>query len=152
RWFQENECKKLWLLYALPPNVSVVTLAEFRASIAPGDAIVMIRGIRNDADFEHERAVMKLNRERFGIDTYVYFLAEPGFTEISSSEARRAAEALDFEILSRSVHPMVVSKLLEHTLDVKNIYLAVGKPGSGKSTYLRMLAERDPETFVIETD
>jgi len=113
---------------------------------------VLIRGIRNSDDFTHEHRIMELNRARFGISTYMYFVAEPQYADVSSSRARRAAENLDFDSLATCVHPMILSKLLEHTLGVKNIFLVVGKPGSGKSTFLRMLRKESPTNFVIETD
>lgn len=150
RWFREEECKDMWLAYQLPSNVSVHTFDELRGS--PASEYVMIRGIRNADDYGHEQKVMELNNKRFGINNYLYLIAEPDFSEISSSLVRSEAEKLSLETLHHYVAPMIVSQLLEHVLCLNNLIMVVGKPASGKSTFLRMLGAIDVRNVVIETD
>ena len=82
RWFSEEECKAMWQYYDLPKNVSVKTFTEYSLKDIAPENIVMIRGIRDDADMEDEKHVMKLNKERFGIDKVFYLLAEDGYENI----------------------------------------------------------------------
>lgn len=150
RWFSEEECKEMWLEYKLPDNVSVCTFDELCGR--PADDHVMIRGIRNVDDYGNEQKVMELNHRLFGIKNYLYLVAEPDFVDISSSLVRRAAEELSFEMLYQYVAPAIVSRLLEHVLGISNLIMVVGKPASGKSTFLRMLSDADSSNIVIETD
>jgi hypothetical protein len=54
--------------------------------------------------------------------------------------------------MHKLVSPRVISDLLRTVLGISNIFLAVGKPGSGKSTFLDMLAEKDAGNYLIEAD
>lgn len=151
-WFSPTEVKKLWGAYKLSGNVKVETLAEFLKRRVPPEKLVMIRGVRDESDFDYEKGVFLFNRERFGIDKYFYFASEKEFGGVSSSAARTAAEKLDLSSLSRLVAPLVVSALLERVLKIKNIWLVVGLPGSGKSTMLKRLSELDRKNRHINTD
>lgn len=51
------------------------------------DARVIIRGLRNPADFEFEKAVAQVNRKLSGLDT-MFFLTEASKAYISSSMVR----------------------------------------------------------------
>lgn len=153
RWFSETECKLMWSAYQLPDNVVVKTFDELHNNhdIALCDC-VMIRGIRNADDYVHEQRVMELNYNKFGISNYLYVIAEPEFANISSSLVRKDAEKLSLETLYQYVAPTIISSLLEHVLGIKNIIMVVGRPASGKTTFLRMLQNINSCNTVIETD
>lgn len=95
---------------------------------------------------------MELNHIQFGIDTFTYFLSEAAYEHISSSRVRELALGLDLYSLAPYVTPLIISKLVERVLNIKNIFLVVGKPGSGKSTFLGILKEIDCSNSVVETD
>ncbi len=150
--FTPEECKKLWLSYDLPKEVQVLTFDEFSAGGIKGEELIMIRGMRSEADFKHEKAVMEQNYADFRIRDYQYLLANEGMETISATGARAAAENLDLIALSQMVSPMVVTALLEKTLGIKNFFLVVGKPGSGKSTLLKDICTPESQNVWIETD
>jgi dephospho-CoA kinase len=54
--------------------------------------------------------------------------------------------------LFQCASPLVISALLEKVLGVKNIFMVVGRPGSGKSTFLKMLNELNTGNIVIGAD
>lgn len=136
RWFSEEKCVEMWRHYDLPDNVSVITFEESRGGFDFSD-VVMVRGIRCEDDMEHERHVMKINKEMFGIDKIFYVWTKDEFVSVSATRSRRAIGNLDFQMLSKYVAPGIISILLERELGVKNIFMVVGRPGSGKSTFLR---------------
>ena len=152
RWFTSEECQAMFAGYLLPKNVTVLTLAEFKQLSPRKSAIVLIRGLRDASDCAQEQAVMILNRERFGITKYFYIFGVEKYRDVSSTAARRAAEQLDLRGLYRLVSPLVISALLEKVLRARNIFLVVGQPGSGKSTFLDILASIDANNHCIKTD
>jgi len=114
--------------------------------------VMMIRGVRNEADAEYEKKVMLYNKKQFGIDKYLYLFSNSGFEQISSSKTRELAENLELEELSNYVSPLVISKLLEKVLRIRNLFMVVGRPGTGKSTFLKMLSQEDKNNVYIDTD
>jgi len=150
--FTEEESVTLWQAYKLPPNVRVLTFASFLAEGINPKNIVMVRGIRDSQDFDYEKKVAFLNRDNFGIDKFLYIMSNPETENISSSAARKAAEELRLVDLAKLVAPRVATALLEKTLHIKNLVLVVGRPGSGKSTFLRQLTKLDPQNIHINTD
>jgi len=151
-WFSPEECRDLWSSYHLSANVRVITLDELQARNKSMSDLVMVRGIRDANDAEYEKRVMLFNKECFGIDKYFYLFACDAVKDISSSLARRLAGELKLEDLSACVSPLVISKVLEKALGIKNLFMVVGRPGSGKSTFFRKLAEIDPSNVHINTD
>ncbi|XLQ20531.1 MAG: adenylyltransferase/cytidyltransferase family protein [Candidatus Moraniibacteriota bacterium] len=151
RWFSEKECVAMWKYYNLPSNVDVITFEESKGRFDFPD-VVMIRGIRCEDDMEHERHVMKINKEMFGIDKIFYVWAKEEFVSVSATRARRAIGDLDFQMLAKYVAPGIVSILLERELQARNIFMVVGCPGSGKSTFLKMVSEVDTKNIWIDTD
>ncbi|MCX6779103.1 MAG: adenylyltransferase/cytidyltransferase family protein [Candidatus Magasanikbacteria bacterium] len=150
--FTEEESVELWQAYKLPPNVRVLTFASFLAERIDPENIIMVRGIRDSQDFDYEKKVAFLNRDNFGIDKFLYIMSNPENENVSSSAARKAAEELRLTDLAKLVAPRVATALLEKTLHVKNLILVVGRPGSGKSTFLRQLTKFDPRNVHINTD
>ncbi len=151
-WFTQMESLALWQeSYKLPENVEVVTFDETK-NVFDFSKVIMVRGIRDQSDFEYEKGVVLRNHKDFGISKVLYLMAEPEFVEISATVARESAEDLDFQALAKYVSPMVISALLEKVLKVEGIYMVVGPPGGGKSTFLRELAQTDPKSMFIDTD
>jgi len=151
-WFDPIVCKELWHSYPLPSNVTVMTPAEFKAHSFNLGAIVLIRGLRKPSDFEQEKAVLQLNKEKFGIKKYFYLFGPNKYRFVSSSRVRQDALNLNLRSLSRQVSPLVISALLEKVLEAKNVFLVVGRPGGGKSTLLRLLGESNPNNYWLNTD
>lgn len=112
----------------------------------------MVRGIRDDRDLEYEKGVVLYNKEHYNIMNYAYILSDDAFKNISSTSARQAAENLELQTLGRQVSPMVMTRMLEKVLGIKNLFMVVGKAGSGKSTFLKMLAAENPKNIFINTD
>jgi len=152
RWFSEEECKEMWNAYMLPLNVTVKTFSEFTESKPDLSNLIMVRGIRDETDLDEEKKVVMLNKEMFDIDKYFYIFSSPTLEGVSSSKVREQAQNLEINQLAKYVAPLVISKLLEKVLKVKNIFMVVGPPGSGKSTFLRMLAKENPKNIHINTD
>ena len=151
RWFSPEEAKRLWRAYPLPAGVRVLTLADFLAAHPDPEAIVMVRGVRNEADAEAEKLVMLDNRARFGIARFLYLFDE-AVRDVSSTRTRQAARNLDWDGIGRCVAPLAASALLEKTLGLTNLCLVVGPPGGGKSTFMRRLAALDPANVHVDTD
>lgn len=153
RWFTPEECKRLWDAYSLPAGTRVRTLSEVISERGrKKDGITLIAGIRNREDFEYQARNALENHERFGIGNFHYFFAEDACAGISSSAARSLASDLRLEELSRYLAPLAISATLEKALSIRNIYLVVGKPGSGKSSFLKELSRVNSRNCVIRAD
>jgi pantetheine-phosphate adenylyltransferase len=150
--FSPEECKNLWSTYCLPKNVKVLTLEELLAVPLKKKNIVMVRGIRDSYDFEYEKEVMDYNQKRFGINKFFYIHSNGKYKDVSSSKTRDMAKKIDLRGLSKMLSPLTLSSLLEKTLDVKNIFLVVGQPGSGKSTFLKLMKHLHTDNYHINTD
>lgn len=151
-WFSAEDCVKLWQTYDLPKNVTVTTLTELLKQPADFSRLIMVRGIRDDADFQHEHEVMKLNSRDYGISNYFYLLAQSELKDVSSSLARQAAEKLDFSQLAKCVPPQIAGLMLERALNLHRLFLVTGRPGSGKSSWLKELVKLDPRAYWIDGD
>jgi phosphopantetheine adenylyltransferase len=151
-WFSPAACATLWDAYDLPSNVRVLTLEQFRSHRDPAAHLIMIRGLRGPTDAQHEQQVMLFNHEHYGVNTYTYIFSEPMYQQVSSSQARALAKFVRLEELAEQVAPLVVTALLEHARQLRSIMLVAGRPGAGKSTFLRMLQSANPRNYVITTD
>ena len=152
-WFTPEECANFWKTYKLPKNVRVETLSEIQNDqTIKTSEIVMVRGIRDETDLEQEKKVIAFNSKNFGINRNLYILSEDKYKKISSTQVRELTQKLRIEELAKYVSPMIISALLEKVLNIKNLFMVVGKPASGKSTFLKILSEKDPNTIHINTD
>jgi energy-coupling factor transporter ATP-binding protein EcfA2 len=61
-------------------------------------------------------------------------------------------KVIRLEEMTRLASPDIVSEFLERELEIKNIFMVVGRPGSGKSTFLKMIEDLDDNSFCIDTD
>ncbi len=151
-WFAPEESKRLWEGYALPENVSIMTIGEFKELRHDLSQVVMIRGIRSQSDLVHEQEVACLNRSKFGIDKYLYLFSDDALSEVSSTRVCKSAAELELHNLSACVSPLIISALLEKALSLNNLFMVVGRPGSGKSTFLRTLSAVDAMNVHVNTD
>ena len=70
------------------PHVSVLAYNGLTVDFAKQmETSLILRGVRNVADFEYERSVADANRRLFGIET-VFMIADAEFAHISSSLVR----------------------------------------------------------------
>ncbi|MDD5290466.1 MAG: adenylyltransferase/cytidyltransferase family protein, partial [Patescibacteria group bacterium] len=151
-WFTPDECKKFWQTYPLPKNVRITAIDSFKKTVSDLSSIVMLRGLRNSDDFDHEKRTVFFNQRKFGINKYFYFISDDNLKDVSSTKVRWAARHLKFDELSDLVSPLIISALLEKILRVKNIFLVIGRPGSGKSTFLKILCQKDRRNVHVNTD
>lgn len=151
-WFTPEQSKEMWLSYLLPKNVKVLTLEDFKTMKVDSSNLVMVRGIRDYKDLEYEKNVTLYNKEHFGITKYLYLFSDDKYKDISSTKTRMLAENLEIEELSNYVSFKVISRLLEKVLSLDNLFLVVGRPGSGKSTFLNILKDINKEVEFINTD
>jgi len=151
-WFTPEECKALWQSYPLPKNVRVMTQAELKSLALKKSGLILVRGLRSLDDMEAEKEMMLFNKNHFGIKKYFFIFSAKNKKNVSSSRARQEATNLNLRNLSRQVSPLVISALLEKVLRAKNIFLVVGRPGSGKSTFLKMISQLSPNNYWVNTD
>jgi len=151
-WFTPEECRDLWATYALPQNIKILKFAELQKQKEKKSQIVMIRGLRDANDFAAEKEVMFFNHEHFGLNKFFYILGAKKYQDVSSSRVRSEISNLNLKNLNHQVSPLIISALLEKSLQLKNVFLVVGQPGAGKSTFLRMMEKIDVNNFYINTD
>lgn len=152
RWFTPAECRDLWHSYVLPPNVKVETLAETKLRIKDMSCLVMVRGVRDALDADYEKKVMLDNQAQFGLDKFFYLFSAAEFKHISSSHVRTLAENLALTELSKYVSALTITRLLEKVLKLNHLFMVVGQPGAGKSTFLQLLTKIDQRHVHINTD
>lgn len=111
--FSPQECKELWNLYNLPAGAEVVTFEEFIRKGIDFGQIVMVRGARDDRDFEYEKRIMMKNFKEFGIDKFFVIVSDERFREISSTLARELAKEEKMEELCDIATPAIAERLIE---------------------------------------
>lgn len=103
----------MWQTYDLPENVEITTLEEMMARKIDYNGVVMIRGVRDDRDFEYEKKVIMGNYQELGIDKYLVMVSSPEMKGISSSRAREMAAFGKEEELADMVSEKVARLLIE---------------------------------------
>jgi len=152
-WFETEEIKAMWHTYNLPAGVSVISLNELTSNYCKSKyRFIMVRGIRDDRDAEYEKEVMLYNNKEYNVENFIYIYCDSSFSNISSSKVRTKAGLCDFHDLYLDVSPGVIRCLWNAFLDIEDIIMVVGKPGSGKSTICSILDEEDLRFKYINTD
>jgi phosphopantetheine adenylyltransferase len=111
--FTPEECRDLWLSYDLPFGARVVTYDEMVDAGIDFREVVMVRGIRDDRDFEYEKRVMMDNYHVLGIDKFFLIVGEEGYHGISSTIARNLAQEGNVEELEKIVSAPIAQILIK---------------------------------------
>jgi len=114
--FSPEECREMWRFYDLPKGVRIATLGKFMEKEIDFSRVVMVRGVRDDRDFEYEKKVMMGNNRELGIDKFLVVVSDEKFKDISSTLARDLAAKGDTEELYRIVIREVAEKLIEKNI------------------------------------
>lgn len=115
---------------AFLPNVEVMFFNGLLVDFAfEQNATVIVRGIRNAADFDFEQSLDQINSSQMTIDTFFLF-SKSTLAHVSSSNVK----ALQVENgLIHAYVPLPVKKLLEKKISEQLIFGVTGVMGSGKS-------------------
>jgi pantetheine-phosphate adenylyltransferase len=111
--FTPQECKEFWQTYELPEGVRVMTYDELEQSGIDFRQVVMVRGVRDDRDFEYEKEIMMDNAKKLGIDKFFLLVSGEEHKGTSSTLARQLAAQGKKEELEKIVSPQVAEALLE---------------------------------------
>lgn len=151
RMFTIDESINLWKCYNLPQKVNIVSIDDFKKKKYNPNNIILIRSIRNEKDYREDENTVKIN-SYYGITKYFYFIAERGLEHISSSAIKKHVANFDFKKMMDHVHPLILTQLYKKIHSIKNIFIVVGRPASGKSTILNHLKNNYPDICYINTD
>jgi len=110
--FSPEECREMWRSYDLPVGVKIATLEEFMEKEIDFSRVVMVRGVRDDRDFEYEKKVMMGNNRELGIDKFLVIVSEEKYKNVSSTLARELAAAGDREGLAEIVSHEVAKRMM----------------------------------------
>lgn len=147
--FNLEERKEMWDSYNLPQNCIIKSLSDYKDTDLSN--VVVVRGLRNKDDVDLEQQVIVQNK-KLGIDKFMFILSDEPKSSISSSRSRWDAEHLNLINLSHAVSPTIATRMIEYYLGIKNLILVVGRPGGGKSTFLKWMTEADKRNIHINTD
>lgn len=112
------------------PNVEVMFFEGLLVDFAfEQNATVIVRGIRNAADFNFEQSLDQINSSQMKIDTFFLF-SKSTLSHVSSSNVKGLQ--LENGLIDKYV-PLPVKKLLEKKISNQLIYGITGVMGSGKS-------------------
>ena len=135
-------------------NVTVTSFEGLLVDYAyEQDIPVIIKGVRNAADFDYERTLKEVgDSQRAGIETHILF-AKPELAQVSSS----AVKAIQKD--SGAIHeyvPLNVKQNLEARMSGQYILGITGEIGSGKSYVSKKLEEIGKQkkipTYYIDLD
>ena len=73
----------------------------------------MVRGVRGDDDFEHEKGVMMQNLEQLGISRFLVLVGDPAYRDFSSTRTRQLAAQERWEELCELVARPVAEAMIE---------------------------------------
>jgi pantetheine-phosphate adenylyltransferase len=138
---------------AFLPNVEVMFFNGLLVDFAfEQNATVIVRGIRNAADFDFEQSLDQINSSQMDIDTFFLF-SKSTLSHVSSSNVK------SLQIESGLIHeyvPLPVKKLLEKKISEQLVFGVTGVMGSGKSyvaeqleAFSRIKNEEDPSFPIV---
>lgn len=121
------------------PNVTVVSFAGLLIDFAYEiGADVIVKGVRNPADFEYEANLHKLgDSQKIGLDTFI-LISRSELTHVSSSNVKQLQK--DQGLIHEFV-PLNVKQALENKMSNQCIITVTGEIGSGKSYVSEKLVE-----------
>jgi pantetheine-phosphate adenylyltransferase len=113
--FSLDERVSLWKTYPLPTGVTIETFEDFLKRDIPGKDIVLIRGLRSEADGEHEARVLLSSAQNADVGKALTLVAPEATASISSSlvwEKATKGETSSLEALvSLAIKKAVLKKL-----------------------------------------
>jgi pantetheine-phosphate adenylyltransferase len=111
--FSLDERVSLWKTYPLPTGVTIETFEDFLKRDIPGKDIVLIRGLRSEADGEHEARVLLSSAQNAGVTKTFTLVAPEATATISSSQVWILAKNNDDrDLLSTMVSPDILQEVL----------------------------------------
>jgi pantetheine-phosphate adenylyltransferase len=113
--FSLDERVALWESYSLPKGVRVETFEEFLKRGIPGKNIILIRGLRSEADGNHEAIVLLDSAKNANVSKTFTLVAPKETAHISSSlvweeAAKESASSLE-SLVSPGTKAAVLNKL-----------------------------------------
>jgi len=116
------------------PNVHVTAFEGLLVDFAyEQDISVIIKGVRNAADFNYERTLHQVGEsQKLGIDTHILF-ADPTLAHISSKAVKQIYKNNYGDI--HEFVPLYVKQMIERKLSNQLFIGVTGEIASGKSTF-----------------
>lgn len=111
--FSQEERVALWQSYGLPSSVTVQSLSLFTEHQIPGESIVLIRGLRDVSDGEHEAKVLLSSAQNAGITKTFTVIAPEKHRYVSSSLVWELAEKKDWENLAQIVSKEIATEVMK---------------------------------------
>ena len=152
KWFAIEDIKKMWLTYELPDKVEVISLKELQEKDLRNLRLIMVRGIRDNKDVEYEKEIMRYNNKEYHINNFIYIYCDESFINVSSTSVKNKALNFDFHDLYLEVSPGVIRYLWKHVLNVDDVIMVTGRPGSGKTTLIEEVVQQDSSIKYINVD
>jgi pantetheine-phosphate adenylyltransferase len=142
--------QEMWGPYNLTGNFEIISVNRLKELAKPQD-IVMVRGIRDGGDLKQEQAVERMNR-KYGITQFKTIKCDEKYKNISSSQLKKSVKEWDFENMKNKVNPLILSQVICTVHRYIHFIIVAGRPGSGKSTWVKKQVTEDPHAYSIDTD
>jgi pantetheine-phosphate adenylyltransferase len=109
--FTEEQSREMWKVYLRKkPSLAKVRVITYKKAIQETmkiSSIVLVRGLRGKDDLEQEMETVMLNKTKRGIDAFYLIFADDEYTDFSSTKARDAFFADDYDTLTKLVDQKV---------------------------------------------
>ena len=127
-------------------NVKVLSFTGLLIDFAyEMNADVIVKGIRNPADFSYEANLYKMGESQdIGIDTFI-LIAKPELAHISSSSVKQLQQE---QGLIHEYVPLNVKQALEDKMSSQHIVAVTGEIGAGKSYVSQQFVELGKKTGI----